>query len=217
MSLTALPSGVQPAYHRSGEIRSIAHPGVLLPGTNVNIFKNQSVKLLIGTGAVVNGVTIPAGQVYLAPVIATGDPIWGIFAGCEYADVTGAPQEANSWIAGTNVFPNTAVTAFIWEDPEIVYTAQTDAALTVATTLGDGFSRFDGRELNLSNFGAGSTTVGLSQCTLAAASIVATGTQGQFQIEKLDPTILNQSPGDPFVQLQVSVARSQVAAPNVSI
>lgn len=217
MSLTALPSGVQPAYHRSGEIRSIAHPGVLLPGTNVNIFKNQPVKLLIGTGATVNGVTIPAGQVYLAPVVATGDKIWGVFAGCEYFDNTGAPQEANSWIASTPVFANTVVTAFIWEDPEIVYTAQTDAALVVATTLGDGFSRFDGRELNLSNFTAGSAVVGLSQCTLSASSIVATGTQGQMQIEKVDPTILNQSPADAFVQLQVSIANSQVAAPNVSI
>ena len=217
MSLTALPSGFQPAYHRSGDIRSIAHPGVLQPLTNVSIYKNQPVKLLIGTGAAVNGVTIPAGQVYLAPVVATTDPIWGVFAGCEYFDLTNAPQEANAWIANTGCFPNTVVTAFIWEDPEIVYTAQTDAALLATTTLGDGFSRFDGREINMSNFLAGSNTTGLSQATLGASTIVAQGVQGQWQIEKLDPTILNQSPGDPFVQLQVSVARSQVAAPSASI
>ena len=217
MSLTALPSGFQPAYHRSGQLRSVAHPGILLPGTNVNIFKNKSVYLAIGTGATVNGVTVPAGQVYLAPVVTTTQAIWGVFAGCEYFDVTGAPQEANSWIAGTVVYPGTVITAFIWEDPEIVYTAQTDGALTAATTLGDGYSRFDGREINESNFAAGSVTVGLSQSTLGASTLVATTVQGQWQIEKLDPTILNQSPGDPFVQLQVSVARSQVAAPSPSI
>ena len=218
MSLTALPSGFNPAYHRSGQIRSIAHPGVLLPGTNVNIFKGQPVKILIGTGAVVNGVTIPAGQVYLAPITAVTDPVWGVFAGCEYYDALGTPQESNFWPASQATLANTVITAFLWEDPEIVYTAQTDGtSFGVTTTLGDGYARLDGRELNTSNFAAGNATVGLSQATLAASTIVATGTQGQWQIEKVDPSILNQTAGDTYLQLQVSVARSQVAAPNVSI
>src|SRR5277367_2214418 len=114
MSLTALPSGLQPAYHPSGELRSIAHPGILQPGTNVNILKNQPVLLAIGTGATVNGVTIPAGQVYLAPVTTVGQKIYGVLAGVEYFDVTGAPQETNAWLASTTVFTNTVVTAWIW-------------------------------------------------------------------------------------------------------
>jgi len=70
----------------------------------------------------------------------------------------------------------------------------------------------------LSNFAAGSATVGLSQCTIAAGSVVATGTQGQVQVVKTDPTIFNQaSTSDPFVQLQVKIARSQTVAPVVSI
>jgi hypothetical protein len=218
MSLTALPSGFVPAYHRSGQIRSIAHPGILLPGTNVNIFKGQPVKILIGTGATVNGVTIPAGQSYLAPVVATTDPIWGVFAGCEYYDNLNTPQESNFWPASQPVFAGTVVTAFIWEDPEIVFSAQTDGtSFGVTTTLGDGYPRLDGREINMSNFTAGSATVGLSQATLGASTIVATGTQGQWQIEKVDPSILNQTAGDTYLQLQVSVARSQVAAPSPSI
>lgn len=217
MSLTAQPSGLQPAYHPSGEIRSIAHTGVLLSGTNVNIFKNQAVALAIGTGATVNGVTIPAGQVYLFPVVTTGQAIWGVFAGCEYFDLTGAPQEANFWPANTTVFPGTYVTAFIWEDPAIVYTIQTDGALTVAAPVGAPFAQFDGRELNLSNFSAGSALVGLSQETASASSIVATGAQGQLQIDKLDPTILNQAANDAFVQIQVRIALSQIVAARTSI
>jgi hypothetical protein len=218
MSLTALPSGLQPAFHPSGEIRSIAHTGILLAGTNVNIFKNQPVTLAIGTGATVNGVTVPAGQVFLAPVVATGTAIWGVLAGVEYFDITGAPQETNSWLASTTVFTNTAVTAWIWEDPAIVYTIQTDGALPVIAAAGTPFAQVDGKEYNLSNFGAGSATVGLSQCTIAAGSVVATGTQGQVQVVKTDPTILNQSStSDAFVQLQVRIARSQVIAPVVSI
>jgi len=218
MSATALPSGLQPAYHPSGEIRSVAHTGILLAGTNVNIFKNQPVKLLIGTGATVNGVAIPAGQVYLAPVVATGDKIWGVFAGVEYFDNTGAPQETNCWIASTTVFTNTAVTAWIWEDSAIVYTIQTDGALPVIAAAGTPFAQVDGKEYNLSAFTSGSTTVGLSQCTIAAGSVVGTGSQGQVMVLKTDPTILNNlSTSDAFVQLQVKIANSQYVAPVVSI
>jgi hypothetical protein len=217
MSLTALPSGLQPAFHPSGQIRSIAHTGILLSGTNVNILKNQAVSLAIGTGGVVNGVTVPAGQVVLAPVVASGTAIYGVLAGVEYVDSTGAPQETNCWVANTVVFPGTAVTAWIWTDPEIVYTVQTDGALPVIVAAGTPFAQFDGRETNLSNFANGSTTTGLSQSTVSATP-VATTVQGQVQIVKTDPAISNQSStSDAFVQLQVKIAKSQVVAPYASI
>jgi hypothetical protein len=198
-------------------MRSIAHTGILLAGTNVNILKNQAVFLGIGTGAAVNGVIVPAGQVYLAPVVSSASPIWGVFAGVEYFDITGAPQETNCWIAGTTVFTGTAVTAWIWEDPAIVYTIQSDGALPVIVAAGTPFAQFDGREANLSNFTNGSATTGLSQETLAAA-LVASAAQGQLQVMKVDPALSNQSStSDAFVQLQVRIARSQILAPNVSI
>lgn len=220
MSLTALPSGLVPAYHPTGQIRSVAHSGILLPGTNVNIFKGQAVKVLIGTGAVVNGVTVPTGQSYLAPVVAGGDKIYGVFAGVEYFDVTGFPQESNFWPASQTVFAGTVVTAFLWQDPLIEYTIQTDgtaSGVAVTPGLGDTFPRYDGREANLVNFAAGSATVGLSQCALGLSTIVATGAQGQLSITKLDPTILNQTAGDAFLQLQVRIANSQTATPFVSV
>lgn len=217
MSATALPSGLQPAYHPSGNIRSIAHAGILLSGTNVNIFKNQAVNLAIGTGGAVNGVTVPAGQVVLAPVVSNAVAIWGVFAGCEYQDLTGAYQEANFWPANTVVFPGSVVTAFIWEDPAIVYTIQTDGALPVIVAAGTPFAQFDGRETNLSNFSNGSNVVGLSQET-ASATPVATTVQGQLQIMKTDPALSNLlSTSDAFVQLQVKIARLQTASPFVSI
>lgn len=218
MSLTALPSGLVPAYHPSGQIRSILHTGILLPGTNVNIFKGQPVKVLIGTGATVNGVTIPAGQSYLAPCTAAGDKIYGVFAGVEYFDATGFPQESNFWPASQTTFANTVITAMIWQDPLIEYTIQTDGTSSgVSTTLGDGFVRYDGRELNIVNFAAGSATVGLSQCAAGLSTLVATTVQGQLSITKTDPTILNQTAGDAFLQLQVRIANTQTAAPFVSV
>lgn len=218
MSLTALPSGLVPAYHPSGEIRSILHTGILMPGTNVNIFKGQPVKVLIGTGAAVNGVTIPAGQSYLAPCTATADKIYGVFAGCEYFDATGFPQESNFWPASQVCFPATPVTVMLWQDPLIEYTIQTDGTSSgVTTTLADSFVRYDGRELNITNFAAGSALVGLSQCTAGLSTLVATTVQGQLAITKTDPTILNQTAGDTFLQLQVRIANTQTAAPFVSV
>lgn len=219
MSLTALPSGLVPAYHPAGEIRSIAHPGILQPGTNVNIFKGQPVGLGIGTGIAVNGVTIPTGQVYLFPIvaatIATTNKIFGVFAGVEYYDATNTPQESNFWPASQVCFAGTVVTAFIWQDPLIEYTIQTDGTAwsgVSATTLGDGYVRYDGRELNLSNFTAGSATVGLSQCTASPTTLVAQGAQGQLQVSKTDPTILNQTAGDTYLQIQVRIAYPATAA-----
>jgi len=218
MSLTPLPSGLVPAYHPAGEIRSIAHTGILMPGTNVNIFKGQPVKVLIGTGAAVNGVTIPAGQSYLAPITATTDKIYGVFAGVEYFDALNTPQESNFWPASQVCFAGTAVTVFLWQDPLIEYTIQTDGTSSgVTTTLADGYVRFDGREANITNFAAGSATVGLSQCTLGLSTLVATTVQGQLSITKTDPTILNQTAGDTYLQLQVRIANTQTAAPFVSV
>ena len=217
MSATALPSGLQPAFHPTGHVTAIAHTGILLAGTNVNIFKNQPVRLAIGTGAAINGVTIPAGQVYLAPITANTQAIYGVFAGVEYFDNTGAPQETNCWIASTTVFTSSAITAWLWQDPEIVYTIQTDGAMPVISAAGTPFAQFDGRETNLSNFTNGSTTTGLSQCTAAAAP-VATTVQGQLQILKTDPALSNAlSTSDAYVQLQVKIAQSQVVAAYASI
>lgn len=218
MSATASPSGFVPAFHGSGpNVAAIAHTGVLLAGTNVNIFKYQPVRFTIGTGGAVNGVTVPAGQVVLSPVVANNVAIYGVFAGCEYTDTTGAPIESDYWPASTQVFTGSAVTAWIYEDPEIVYTAQTDGALPVIVAAGTPFAQFDARETNVSNFTNGSTATGLSAATLSATP-VATTVQGQFQIVKLDPTIYNQNnTSDAFVQLQVTIANSQVAAPNASI
>jgi hypothetical protein len=218
MSLTALPSGLVPAYHPSGEIRSILHTGILMPGTNVNIFKGQPVQVLIGTGAPLNGVTIPAGQSYLAPCTSVANKIYGVFAGVEYFDATNFPQESNFWPASQVCFAGTAVTVMLWQDPLIEYTIQTDGTSSgVTTTLADGFVRYDGRELNITNFAAGSATVGLSQCTAGLSTLVATGVQGQLQVTKTDPTILNQTAGDTFLQLQVRISNTQTAAPFVSV
>lgn len=239
MSLVAQPSGLVPAYHPTGNIRSVAHEGILMPGTNVNIYKGQAVFLYRGTGGAQNGVTIPTNQVVLAPfniasvgnagsalttqALVAAQAIYGVFAGCEYNDATNTPQESNFWPAGQTCFAGTFVRVFLWQDPLIEYTIQTDAALSgVTTTLGDSIARFDGLQgyLNVTTManGANPPGVGLSQCTFQGGAvatntvITASGTVGHFQITKVDPTVLNQSASDAFLQLQVRIAKPQTSA-----
>jgi hypothetical protein len=220
MALTSTPFGFIPAYHPSGQIRSIRHQGILLPGANVAFYKGMPVKLVLSAGGTVQGVATVAGQVYLAPIAATTDPIYGVFAGCEYYDSTNRPGEFDFWAANTVTFAGAPVTAFIWTDPLIEYAVQGDntngAGWQLTTTLGDLYGRFDGRQgtVNTANVGVGSNATGLSVASLLGGytNLVATTVQGQFQITTLDPTILNQTPGDPFPQFQVRISRPQTAA-----
>jgi hypothetical protein len=211
MPSASAPFGFVPTYHPSGEMKSVAHTGILLPGTNVQISKFQPVAIAIGTGATVNGVTVATGQAYLAPVIANNVDFWGVFAGCEYFDATGKPTESNYWPAGQTCQTGTMVTAWIWEDPDIVYEAQVDGSIAIG---GSSIAQVDGKQTNISNFSANGS--GLSQATLSA-SLVATAAQGQFTILKLSPSVLNQSIADAYPIVQCSIARQTLRANKVSI
>lgn len=216
MSLVNAPFGFQASYHPSGEIRSIKHVGVLLPLTNVNIFANQPVFLGVGTGAAVNGVTVATGQVYLAPVTTNAQDYLGIFVGCEYFDALGKPTESNYWPAGQAVQAGTLVTAWVIEDQATIFEVQADGAVAV---MANGQNQIDGKQVNISNFGAGVAVgggTGYSQATISATP-VATGSQGQFNVRALSPSVLNQSGADAYPVFQVSMARQHWVASKVSI
>ncbi len=104
------------------------------------------------------------------------------------------------------------VTAWIWEDPDIVYEAQFDGSVAIG---GSSIAQIDGKQAVISNFSAASGT-GVSQATLSA-TLIATGSQGQFNVLKLSPSVLNQSIADAYPLVQCSIARSTVRANKVSI
>jgi hypothetical protein len=225
MALTSTPFGFIPAYHPTGQIRSVRHQGILLPGTNVAFYKGMPVGLVIATGATVNGVATVAGQVVLVPITTTTQKIYGVFAGCEYYDSTNRPGEFDFWAASTVTFAGAPVTAFIWTDPLIEYAVQGDntnaAGWQVTTANGDLYGRFDGRQgtVNTATVSTGSNATGLSTASLLGGytNLVATTVQGQFQITSVDPSILNQTPGDTYPQFQVRISNSITAAVYPSI
>jgi hypothetical protein len=91
--------------------------------------------------------------------------------------------------------------AYYYQDPAIVYDIQADGPLA-QTTLG--------AQSDFSNATAGSTTTGLSQCTIST-SVVAAGSSAQLKIIGLTPGVDNAW-GDAYTVVQVQVNESQFNA-----
>lgn len=193
MSATNAPFGMRPAFHPSGLDRATALAnGIPIVSTsgNVNlgyattILKGQPVKF--ATSGVLN-------------VAAAGDAFVGCFAGVEWTDSTGRRRISNYWPASES-FLTSSVVAYFYNDPNIVYEIQTDA--TVDQTI-------LGAECDLSNTTAGSTTTGLSQCTLNATPVAA-GSTAQMRVINLAPYADNAW-GDDYVIVQTQIAEYQFA------
>jgi hypothetical protein len=90
---------------------------------------------------------------------------------------------------------------YYYADPSIVYDIQADGSLA-QTSVGD--------QANFTNIAAGSTTTGLSQCTIST-SLVGSGNVGDLRIINLSPGVDNAW-GDAYTVVQVQVSRSQYVA-----
>lgn len=60
---------------------------------------------------------------------AAGDTVCGIFAGVEYVDASGVPQQPGYWAASTVA---TQVVAYVYDDPNIVFEVQGDEDIVAA-------------------------------------------------------------------------------------
>jgi len=190
MSATNAPFGMRPAFHPSGLDRAVCTVDGILSTYSTSILKGQPVKL--DTSGVIQ-------------VAAAGDTFLGAFAGVEWTDTTGRRRVSNYWPAST-AYVAGSCNAYYYTDPNIVYEMQTDG--TVAQTC-------IGACTDLSNTTAGSTTTGLSACTLNS-TITAAGSSAQMLILGLAPYADNAF-GDAYVILQVKVNESQFNASVVGV
>lgn len=187
---TAGPFGFKPIWHPSGQIRAQVFQDGIASGYGTAIFSGMPV--ILNT----NG-TIVAGT-------AAAD-IVGIFAGVQFTPAGGGrPILLPNWVAGSTYDAGTCQVS-VYTDPDIVYKVQTAATMAV-TARGD--------QADVSNVSNGSTYTGTSQATLG--SVVGAGVQGQFRILELflEP---GNAWGDPFVNLQVSIARHQYISNKVAV
>lgn len=128
-------------------------------------------------------VSLSAGYVVIG---VAGSPIIGVFAGCKYIDAQGTAKFSPYWPASTAIQAGSSIQAFVYDDPNMVFSIQEDNGSGAAGThltqaTGPGFNY---------NFAvnAGNTTTGLSATSLNNGS---TNTTLNLKIIGIDPTINN--------------------------
>jgi hypothetical protein len=184
MSSTNAPFGMRPAFHPSGLDRATALADGILSTYNTDILKGQPVKFAT-TGVI--------------QVAAAGDSFAGAFSGVEFTDTTGRRRVSNSWPANTAYQAGSCI-AYFYNDPNIVYEIQAAGSLA-QTSIGD--------QADLSNTTAGSTTTGLSACTLST-TLAGSGNTAQMRIINLAPYPDNAW-GDSFTIVRATIAKFQFA------
>jgi hypothetical protein len=146
-----------------------------------NILQNQPVKL--GTDGTLQAAAI-------------GDRFIGTFQGVEYTDTDGKRRVSNKWLASTTA---TDIVAYATVDPGVIYTIQSNAALSVGDI---------GKQYDFTTISAGSTTTGLSAMMLDVASSAA---NASMQLLNIAPGSDNAW-GDTYVVAQVRISEHQLVA-----
>ena len=165
MSSTSAPFGFRPSFHNSGQMRPKAY--TIASTYAANIFQGDPVKLTD------NGVIQLGTSDGTRSGTTDGIALLGIFAGCQYLDVTGKPTISPFWPSGVTA---TNIVAWVYDDPETLFHVQynnpgTPGTDTVQTAVGEEC------DWTVASPG-GSTQTGLSNTRLG----VIQATSGQFQI-----------------------------------
>jgi len=199
MSSTSAPFGLRPALHPFGLDRAQALANGITSGYSTQILKGQPVAYSASAGVIIPLTTNPASGSAVA---------WsGAFAGVEWTDTTGRRRISNYWPASTAYTTGSCV-AYFYNDQNIVYEIQADGSIA-QTQLGG--------EFNFTNLGVGSSTTGLSQCTLGAGTQVTAGSgQGQMRVVDLGQEVSNAW-GDAYTIVRVVNCQSQFFGSVVSI
>lgn len=107
--------------------------------------------------------TFGAGAIvpYATNTSTSTTPLIGVFSYCTYYDSNNNLQRSNCWIAGTPIYPNTLIKAYVVDDPTVEYSVQvssvTASALNSAWT-----SQIMGYNANLITGGVNPFTTGIN-------------------------------------------------------
>lgn len=189
MSQTPSPMGIRVNAHKSGDPRFIVITDGIASGLAQNIFTGTPVKLDATTNL---GTIIPA-------TTGAADPIYGVFAGCEYTRPDGTRYIGPMWASGATYVAGSCRAKIVpINDPGAIFMGQTKA--TVANTA-------RGQGINLGDNTQGSNYTGLSSQGLGAPT---GATAASFTI--LD--VVEQPDnawGDPYVWVTLQVQTPQGA------
>lgn len=158
------PNGFQPVRHLKGGTIRFEGKYEIASGYATSLFSGDPVLVSDTTGLVevaVGGPTTPSAA------------ITGIFAGCQYVAANGDVVWSNQWVGGTATSGAQNAEAFLYTDPDVIYSVQYGGTLT-ATDIGQLFDFLDSSQAN------GNAANGISAVTLEA---VTGGTQ--FKLHRL--------------------------------
>ena len=153
------PNGFVPVRHSKG--------GTVRYEGGFTIASGEASDIFLGDGVILHAT--PAGDGNNIDVAAAGGGILGVFSGCQYTAANGDVVFAKQWVGGTVTLGAVAAEAFVYIDPNIVYSVQVDGSIA-NTDIGQ-FSDLVA--------GAGNTANGVSGFELNATTA---GTIAQFQI-----------------------------------
>ncbi len=175
------PNGFTPAYHLTGgTIRSKEYR--IADDYATAIFSGDLVKLVAG------GTIEVAGE---------GDSVIGVFAGCSFTKDNGEITFSKHWPAAQSVSGSYA-TAYVYDDPSIVYAAQMEGASGIADI---------GQLADMDDANSGSTVTGRS-----AQQISSTTGTSTAQLRILD--FVNTPDNDPasnYARVYVQIVEHEYA------
>lgn len=102
----------------------------------------------------------------------------GVFAGCNYVDLTGTPRWSAYWPGTAAAESGSVAEAYVWDDPNQLFTINCNAAAADSTIFAN------------ANFVAGtsgSTTSGRSSAELAVSTVAATAALNMRIVGYMDP------------------------------
>lgn len=153
------PNGFSPVRHRNG--------GTVRFTGGYTIASAEASSIFLGDAVIAHAT--PAGDGNNIDVSGVGGTLIGIFAGCQYTAANGDVVWAKEWTGGTVTLGSVAAEAFVYVDPEIVFSVQMDG--TIANTDIGQFADLTA--------GAGNVATGVSGFELSATTAT---TIAQFQI-----------------------------------
>ena len=152
MSDVDAANGFSPLYHLHGGVVRYNGKYTIASGLASDIFLGDTV------------IETASGQGTDIDVAAVTGDLLGVFAGCSYTAANGDVVFAKQWVSGTATLGGVAAEAYVYTDPNIVYSAQVSAALSAAE-IGQFASPIAG---------AGNASTGVSGFELDQSTTVAT-------------------------------------------
>jgi len=158
------PNGATPSYHLHGGTVRYNGGYTIASAYDTDLFLGDFVRL----AATLNGTNIEVGAVAI--------DLLGVFAGCQYTAANGDVVWSKQWVADTVTKGGVDAEAFVYTDPNIVFTTQVNGSLSGLDAIGEL------GEIDVSV--AGNAATGISGHQMSATTAV---TEAQLKILRLAP------------------------------